>query len=233
MKRILGLLLALYVPAASAVYKCADDKGMTIFGDTPPPGCAANAPIYEIAPSGHVIRRIDPTPTPEQAKELAAEQAAAKKAALAAAEQKRKDMALLNSYTSAQEFDVARDRNIEPVAGRIVSAQDRMKELDKREDEINKQIANMKEEAKSKKGGDEEFEPPAWLTANLDRVHKERTNLVAGLARYRKEIEDLKAKYDSDKQRWIKLKATQGTLEADVAPAADASKPSAKGAKGY
>jgi hypothetical protein len=232
MKRILGLLLALYVTAASAVYKCADDKGMTIFGDTPPPGCAANAPIYEISPSGNVIHRIDPTPTPEQVRERAVEEARARKAALAAAEQKRKDQALLNSYGSPQEFDVARERNIEPVNGRIASAEDRMKELDRREAEIEKQIDFMKEDAAKKKKGDEDFEPPAWLVSNLDRLKKERVNLTAAIARYRKEIEELRTKYDTDKQRWIVLKASKGTLEAQGAPVADPAKAPAKDAKG-
>jgi phage shock protein A len=87
----------------------------------------------------------------------------------------------------------------------------------------------MKEAAKSKKG-DEDFEAPAWLTANLDRVHKERANLTTALARYRKEIEELRAKYGADKQRWIVLKATKGTLEAQGAAAAD---PAKKDSKGY
>lgn len=228
MKRILGLLLALYVPAASAVYKCTDEKGLTLFGDTPPAGCG-NVPIYEIGPGGRLLRKLDPTPTPEQAKERAAEEARAKQAAIAAAGQKRRDMALLNSYTSAEEFDVARDRNVEPVTGRIASAQERMKELDAREAEITEQIASMKETVKAKKG-DEEFEPPAWLAANLDRVHKERANLVTGIARYRKQIEELRAKYEGDKQRWITLKASKGTLEAQDGAAAD---PAKKASKGY
>jgi hypothetical protein len=231
MKRILGLMLALYVPAASAVFKCTDEKGITLFGDTPPPGCGGNAPIYEIGPGGHVIRRIDPTPTPEQVKERAAEEARAKKAALAAAEQKRRDLALLNSYGSAQEFDVARERNIEPVTGRIVSAEERMRELDKREEEINTTLERLKENAKSKKGEDEPFEPPAWLVSNLDRLKKERTNLIAGIARYHKEVEELRAKYDGDKARWIVLKASKGALEADGG--ADPAKPPAKDSKGY
>jgi chromosome segregation ATPase len=230
MKRILGLLLALYVPAASAVFKCTDEKGLTLFGDTPPAGCG-NVPIYEIGPSGHVVRRIDPTPSPEQVKERAAEQERAKKAALAAAEQKRKDMALLNSYSSPQEFDVARDRNVEPVSGRIASAEDRLKELDKREAEIDAQLESLKERAK-KKSGDDDFEPPAWLVSNLDRLKKERTNLTAAIARYRKDIDEMRAKYESDKQRWIVLKATKGTLEGQDAPAPD-SKGSLKGPKGY
>jgi len=225
MKRLLGLLLALYVPAASAVFKCTDDKGETLFGDTPPAACSSTVPIYEIGPGGRVIRKIDPALTPDQLKEREAEQARAKKAALAAAEQKRRDMALLNSYSSAQEFDVARDRNIEPVAGRITNAQERLKELDAREEAISKQIAEMKEEAAKKKGGDEAFEPPAWLTANLERVNKERTNVTAGIVRYKKEIDELRAKYDTDKERWIVLKANKGTLASDVAaPTADPAK---------
>jgi hypothetical protein len=229
MKRILGLVLALYVPAASAVFRCTDEKGLTLFGDTPPVACG-NVTIYEIGSSGRVIRKIDPTPTPEQLKERTAEEARAKKAALAAAEQKRKDMALLNSYGSAQEFDVARDRNIEPMTGRVASADERMKELDKREAEIDKQIELLKEEAQKKKG-DEPFEAPGWLTANLDRVKKERANLVAAQARYKKEIDDLRAKYDSDKQRWIVLKANKGALDADAAT--DPAKPPPKDSKGY
>jgi len=91
------------------------------------------------------------------------------------------------------------------------------------------QIASMKEGAKSKKGGDEDFEPPGWLAANLERVHKERTNLTAGIARYRKEIAELRAKYDNDKQRWITLKASKGMLEAQDAQVSDTAKKDSKG----
>ena len=230
MKRILGLLLALYVPAASAVFKCTDDKGETLFGDTPPAACSSHAPIYEIGPGGRVLQKIEPVLTPEQLKEREAEQARAKKAAAAAAEQKRRDMALLNSYSSAQEFDVARDRNIEPVAGRIHNAEERLKELDAREEELNKRLADMKEAAEKSKRGADDWEPPAWLTANLERVQKERANITTGIARYKKEVEELRAKYDNDKKRWIMLKQTQGTLDG---AAADPAKPPAKDSKGY
>jgi hypothetical protein len=228
MKTILALLIALYVPTAAAVFRCTDDHGLTLFGDTPPAACG-NVPIYEVSPSGAVIRKIDPTPTSEQVKERAEEQARKKKAALAAAEQKRRDMALLNSYGSPQEFDVARDRNIEPVAGRIASTQDRIQELDKREQEINERIDSIKQEAAKKKGGEEEAEPPAWLMSNLDRVHKERAMLVTAVGRYKKEIEELRAKYDGDKRRWIVLKANAGVLDSEAV--ADPTRPS--GSKSY
>jgi hypothetical protein len=205
MKRTLVLLvIALHAPFAAAVYRCVDEKGRTLFGDTPPSGCG-NVPIYEVTPSGNVIRRIDPTPTPQQLELRSEELARLKKEQAIAAEQKRKDMALLNTYDSAGEFDVARDRNIEPVNGRIVAAEERLKELDTREQQIG---AQMKDWA-AKEGEDH---VPAWLAANLEQVRSERKMLTGAIGRYRKEVEDLRARYERDKKRWIALKAAGGSL---------------------
>jgi chromosome segregation ATPase len=205
MKRIAGLLIVLHAPFAAAVYKCVDEKGNALFGDVPPAGCG-NVPIYEVSPSGMVVRKIEPTPTPEQVKERREEQARRKKAELAAAEQKRQDMALLNSYTNAGEFDVARERNIEPVQGRIASAQDRLKELDQNE----KQLRETGEHYRASKEGSGEV--PPWIKSNLDTIGRERKALQAAIVQYRKEIDTLRAKYDNDKKRWIALKANAGRL---------------------
>ena len=214
MKRIAGLLIVLYAPFAAAVFKCVDEKGNTLFGDVPPAACG-NVPIYEVSQSGAILRKIEPTPTPQQAKERQEEQARRKKAELAAAEQKRQDLALLNSYTSADEFDVARDRNIEPVQGRIASAQERLKELDENE----KQLRETGEQYRTSKQGSGEV--PAWVTANIERIAKDRKSLQAALVQYRKEIEALRAKYEGDKKRWIALKGGAGRIPdgaGDAAP---------------
>jgi chromosome segregation ATPase len=209
MKRIAALLfIAFYAPLASAVYKCVDDKGHVLFGDTPPAACG-NVPIYELTPSGTVLRRIDPTPTPQQLELMREERERKKKEERLAAEQRRKDMALLNTYSSANEFDVARDRNIEPVEGRITAASERMKELDQREAQINARIQTY--EDKPGKDG-KAAEPPAWLTEDLARVRSERTSLTNAIERYRKEVDDLRKRFDTDKRRWIALKAAAGSL---------------------
>ena len=226
MKRIVVLLVALQAPMASAVYRCVDSHGTTLFGDVPPAACA-DVPIYEISKSGMVVRRIDPTPTPEQVKERLEAKERQKAAERAAAEQLRKDMALLNSYGSPEEFDVARDRNIEPVKGRIASAQERIRELDKRAVQIREQIDTYK----GRSG--EEAAAPVWLLADRDRVRKERVSLTQSIARDGKEVERLRAQYESDKQRWIALKADSGRIrEAQPAPAIEAAKAPAKGAPG-
>ena len=217
MKKTLALVvIALYAPFASAVYKCVDEKGHTLFGDTPPAGCG-NVPIYQVTPSGNVIHRIDPTPTPQQIELQREESERHKKEAAIAAEQKRKDMALLNTYDSPDEFDVARDRNIEPVSGRIRASEERLKELDAREQQINEQLKTYAESAKAGR----EVHAPGWMIANLEQVRSEKKTLTSAIGRYNQEIADLRARYDGDKKRWIALKAAGGSLPppADAAPA--------------
>lgn len=212
MKRTIGLLLiVLYAPLASAVYRCVDEKGKTIFGDTPPAACAGNAPIYELSKSGTVLRRIEPTPTPEQLKDRQDEAIRRKAEQAAALDQKRKDVALLNSFGSAREFDVARDRNIEPVNARIAGAEQRIKDLDKRAKDLAEQMEFYKGgKAKSKRAesaNPADDQTATWYRGEMDRVHRDRATLVESIARYKKEIEEINAKFEVDKKRWIALKS--------------------------
>jgi len=210
-KLVIASAVALFIPAAAASYKCVDEKGVTRIGDTPPPECE-HVEMYEMSPTGAVKRKIDPTPTPEQLKVRLEQQEKAKEAAAAAAEQKRKDTALLASYANEKEFDMARDRNIEPLAGRIKTAQDRQAELDKRIKELNDEMEFYKAGKKAPKGSDKpRSEAPAIITANIERAKNERMSLDKSIAGYQKQIEEMKARYESDKKRWIALKT--GSVE--------------------
>jgi hypothetical protein len=203
MKRIFVLLALAHVPLAGAAYKCTDEKGVTHIGDTPPAGCAT-VMMYETSRGGTVIRSIEPTPTPEQVKAKQEEAERKKEADKAAAEQKRKDLALLASYGAEREFDVARDRNIEPLTGRIRNNTDRMKVLDKRLKEIDDEMEFYKA-GKSKAGKTREAPPP--LVHEQARVKTEKDALEKSVAANQREIEVLKAKFDADKKRWMDLKA--------------------------
>src|SRR5690349_12529481 len=114
MKKLGLLLAALFATSASAAFRCVDEKGRTHVGDTPPAGCA-NVVMYEVTRGGQVIRTIQPTMTEEQVKARQEAEEKIRAAEKVAAEQKRKDMALLSTYGSEKEFDVARDRNIDPI----------------------------------------------------------------------------------------------------------------------
>jgi len=215
MKRLLVVIAACWIPAAGAAFKCTDAKGITHIGDTPPPGCK-EVMMYEVTPTGKVLREIEPTLTPEQAKVRAAELEKKKAADAAAAEQKRKDIALLSTYASEKEFDVARDRNVEPITGRIKSTQERIKAVDDRTKKIQEEMEFYKA-GKSKKGG----EMPANLTDDLKRAQAEKAALASSISNYEKEIEEIKAKFDSDKKRWVDLKSAKSASTTPTSAPAD------------
>jgi len=180
-----------------------DERGVTLFGDTPPSGCASVV-MYEVAPGGKVLRKIDPSPTPEQLKTRLEEQARTREAERTAAEQKRKDVALLSTYSTEKEIDVARDRNIEPIRMRIKSAKERIAAVEKRQNDV----ANEMEFYKSgKKGGrNENVKPPQSLLADQERAEKERLSLQKSIADAEREIETIRARYEADRKRYAELK---------------------------
>jgi hypothetical protein len=221
MKKICMLLALLYAPVAAAEYKCVDAKGLTHIGDTPPAACA-DVVMYEISKTGRVLQKIDPTPTPDQLKARLDEADRKKEQERVAGEQKRKDLALLNTYSSERELDVARDRNIEPLRGRIRSAQERLETIAKREKEVQEELEFYKAgQSKAVKGREDPArrEAPPALVAEHERIVKERESLTRGIAVQEKEIEALRAKYDTDKQRWLALKSGAVAKPAEFFPA--------------
>src|SRR5258706_6530750 len=179
MKRICLTLALLYAGAAGAAYKCVDENGTTHIGDTPPAGCA-NVKMQETSRSGAVIRTIDATPSAEELKAKTEAMAKQKEADKAMGEQKRKDMALLNTYATEKEFAVARDRNLDPVKSRIASATERIQAVERRQKEIEEEM----EFYKAGKSKTKSNEPPKGLTAHLERVRAEKIALVTSLGRY-------------------------------------------------
>jgi hypothetical protein len=232
----LSLLVALTLAAGSAhaAFRCVDEKGRTHIGDTPPPGCA-NVVMYEVTRGGIVLRRIEPSMTEDQVKTRLEEEEKKRLADKLAAEQKRKDTALLSTYGSEKEFDTARDRNIEPLKARISQSQDRMKEIDKRTKVVKEEMEFYT--AGKKKGGAKKDDTPAGMTAELERLNEEKTAIQKGIVGYEKEIAELRNKYDTDRRRWVALKSGKGNAppegaaptEAKAEPAkADAKAPAKK-----
>lgn len=202
MKRTCLLIAVLAATQAGAAFKCVDERGITHVGDTPPAGCA-KVVMYEINSAGHVLRQIDPTLTPEQVKQKQIEDAKRREAEKIAAEQKRKDTTLLQTFSSEKEFDIVRDRNIEPLRARIRSAQDRIKAVDKRLSEIGEEEEFYK--AGKKKGRKDET--PKSLTDERERLKTEKATLNKGIADAEKEVEQIREKFAVDKRRWVALKS--------------------------
>lgn len=199
---ILLVLALAAAPAAHAAFKCKDEKGLTHIGDTPPAACA-NVPLYEVTRSGTIIRKIDPTPTGDQLKAKQEEEARAKEAAKAAAEQRRKDLALLATYSTEKDIDVSRDLNLKPIEGRIKSAKERTAAVEKREAELEAEM----EFYKAGKGKSAKVrEAPIQLRTDLERTKNEKVVLAKSIAEYEKEMQEVRNRYDADKKRWVELK---------------------------
>jgi len=213
MRKVLFLVVAALAAGSShAAYRCVDEKGVTHIGDTPPAACA-KVPLFEISSSGTVLRKIDPTPSAEEAKSREAEAADRKEKEKQAAEQRRKDIALMATYSSPAELDMARDRNLEPVQARIRLTQERITAVDKRAQEIADEMEFYKA-GKSKSA--KKAEVPPQLAVDNERVQAEKATLVKSIAGYEKEIADIRAKYDGDKKRWAELKTNPSLVRTDA-----------------
>ena len=107
--------------AQAGMYKCVDDKGVTHYGDRLSAQCAGHASA-ELNQRGVVVKRSERALTVEEMKAKEFEAERNKVEAQKEAEQRRKDNALLSSYTSVQDIDAARDRELQRVDQWIATA---------------------------------------------------------------------------------------------------------------
>ena len=216
--RALALVSAalLSIPAHAA-FKCVDESGRTHIGDTPPDQCA-KVVMYEVTRGGQVLRTIQPSLTEDQVKARVEADEKKKEAEKAAFEQRRKDLALLATYSSEQEFDVVLNRNVEPINGRIKSAQERTTAIDKRVKELDDELEFYKAGKSGKSASAKKGDAGAVLVEEQQRLKHEKGVLAKNVVGYEKDIAEMKAKFDVDKKRWIALKAGKSDVPADAKP---------------
>jgi Domain of unknown function (DUF4124) len=202
MKKLLIVAL-LVAPAAEAAYRCKEEKGVTHIGFAPPPECA-NVVVYEVTTTGTVLRTIEPTLTGDQLKAKQEADARAKEAAKAAAEQRRKDAALLSTYGSEKDFERSRDATLAPIQKSIATYDLRIAAIEKRQKELADEMEFYKA-GKSKTAG-KSREAPQQLVADIEKLNKEKESIAASKARSEKEMEQVRARYEADKARWLELR---------------------------
>ena len=112
-------LLALAVASSSgaahaATYKWVDEKGVIHYTDKMPPE-EMNKGRIELNKQGVPVKATEPAPTPEQRRAMALEEQRQKEIAKQQDDQARRDRALLSSYTSESEIDLARNRSLRTI----------------------------------------------------------------------------------------------------------------------
>jgi len=190
--KIMGAALMLcmaFSPVTQAnTYKWVDEKGETHYGEVIPPEYA-NKDKVQFDDKGRVVKekQLDSGNIPLE------NQSAAQKAAI---EQRRKDKALLNTYSNEKEIDLARDRNLQQVEARIQS----IKELQKSAQES---LDGYRKEARGITAAGKKI--PASLQADTSASENRLEKLKQELEAANAKAESVKASFEADKVRYREL----------------------------
>ena len=192
---VLAPALAQQPAASQRMYKCTDARGKVYYTQVPPRECLGRD-TQEMNTSGTVIHKSERAPTPAEVQARETERKKKLEQDERAKEERRKNTALLNTYSSEKDIEDQRARAlneaqeaIEATQKSIVGAQQRQKELEaEKEFYVKKPM-------------------PAKLKQEISNVDIEIKNSTALLEAKKKEISAINAKYDADKRRYVELTA--------------------------
>lgn len=197
---------------AAALYKWVDEKGVVHYTDKMPPE-AVDRGTVELSKQGVAIKKVDPALTAEQRR--AKEQEEERKRSLAKQQEEvaRRDRALLASYTSEGEIDLARQRAINAIDSVVQSSAAYTDRANKRKAEVQQQMATFTSQKRP---------VPPVLEREFESLNEELDRQAEVVSIKRKEAAAINAKYDADKARWRELAAQRAAeaASASMAPTA-------------
>ena len=186
--------MAISLPAAAKMYKWVDDQGVTHYGETIPPEYA-HKDREELNKAGRVVEKKEVlTPEERRVKEL--EDIKKREDEEAVLEQKRRDKALLNTYSSVKEINLARARNLQQVEARLNSIGSQIKAADGK-------LIGLQKEADDYTSTSKKI--PASLQDDLRESQARLTKLQQDLEKSRVEKAAVEARYDAEKARYKEL----------------------------
>jgi hypothetical protein len=196
--RIAAVLTAALLGLASGplwapLYKWVDEKGVVHYGDKLPPEYAGKANT-EISKTGVHLKDNEAQQTPEQLKAKAAEKKKEEEEHKKVLEAQRQDNALLTTYSSVQEIDIAREKALRQAEDTIRGIQQKITDTQSLQLQLQKDASTYK----SKK-------LPLALQKQIDDADKDLVNNQGLVVSKRKELDSIRAKFDDEKSRYIKL----------------------------
>jgi hypothetical protein len=184
-----ALCAAISLNAEAKLFKWVDNEGVTHYGETIPPEYANKEAVK--LEKGRIEKREDKKTASQKVPE---KDPIAEKARI---EAERHDNALINTYASEKEIDLARDRNLQQVEARTDSFTTLLKSAQENQVALQKEAEGLtKQGRKIPKSLEED------LVEAQSRVDKMQTDLNNSL----KESEAVKARYEADKVRYRELK---------------------------
>lgn len=195
---MLAATLALATSGASGaakLYKWVDEKGQVHYTESMPPEYN-NKGNTEMDKRGRVLKKNDAV-APVDPSKITDEEIARKKAEdKRLAEQRRRDHALINTYTTEAEIDIARDRNLQLPIQAIKGIEPRLKHSWARLEALKKQTEPYTKAGKP---------VPDGLKEDIALQEKEVALLEAELRAKQTEATHIREKYDADKARFREL----------------------------
>lgn len=201
---VLAVLAVLAWPAHAVTFCCNDDNGRRLCGDILPSQCAKRA-HQEYNSLGVMIRQHDAPLTAEQRAQQRAELIRKKEAERLAAEEDRRNRALLASYPSVADIDTKRERNIEEAGKGLHELQLRLTAALQRKDELAREAEFFQKRPM-----------PADLKTGIRDNSAELASIQADIATKKKEIAEIQARFDEEKKRYLSL--SKGASAAKTAP---------------
>ena len=198
---MLLLLSAVLVPAAAQqpqrMYKCVDAKGKVYYTQVPPRECLGRE-TQELDKSGMVVKRNERAATPAEIQAREAERKKKLDQDEKSREERRKNLALLNTYSSEKDIEDARKRALQEAQEAIAATEKTIAGAEKRQKEL-----EAEKEFYVKKP------MPLKLKQEISNTDLEIKNQNALLDAKKREIVGINAKYDEDKRRYVELTAAK------------------------
>ena len=188
------LLAALPLPAhAAKSYCCADERGRQVCGDTLPRECYGRA-YREVGERGTTLRKFEAPLTPEQKAQREAELEKKKKEERAAMEEMRKNQALLNTYASEKDVDIARERALADVENSAKEAQRKFDEALKRKKKLDLELEFYKKKP-----------IPPELQGQIKSSDSEIKAQQIAIESKKTEMEQVRVRFEQEKKRYLEL----------------------------
>jgi len=180
---------------AAKIFKWVDEKGVTHYGEAIPTEYKDQA-ATEMSKHGILVRKLDAASTGVEQRKAAEEKAVKdREEKQRAFEQRRRDMALMNTYTSAREIDEHRERSLQVPMQTLKGLEPRLKKAQERMVSLQSQAAAL-----AKKG-----KPTDVLDQDIADEKAEIDSLKADMERGQAQIEAIKSRFDIDRKRFLEL----------------------------
>ncbi|MFH2134242.1 MAG: DUF4124 domain-containing protein [Pseudomonadota bacterium] len=183
---VTALLAAVSLNAEAKLYKWVDENGTTHYGETIPPRYANRD--TQTLEKGRLKER-------ESSRENLNQQTHMKTDEEIQAE--RRDNALINTYSSDKEIDLARDRNLQQVEARISSYTTLLKSA-------NENLASLQQE--EERIAKQNRKTPKSLMEDLENARQRIEQFQTELDTNKAELKAVRERYAADKARYRELK---------------------------